>query len=65
MSGAGACAQARVDDGGATMGSAMMVGRRWRVPGIARPRAGQGEDVEGRGSAEPCATPLWTPTVSS
>jgi hypothetical protein len=31
------------------MDSAMMVGRRWRVPRIARPRAGQGEDVRGRG----------------
>jgi hypothetical protein len=31
------------------MDSAMMVGRRWRVPRIARPRAGQGEDVGGRG----------------
>jgi hypothetical protein len=29
---------ARADDGG----------RRWRVPGIAWPRAGQGEDVRGR-----------------
>jgi hypothetical protein len=65
MLGAGACARARADDGGAAMDSAMMVGRRWRVPGIARPRAGQGEDVGGRGRAEPCATPLWTPTVSS
>jgi hypothetical protein len=65
MSGAGACARAWVDDGGAAMDSAMMVGRRWRVPEIARPRAGQGEDVGGRGRAEPCATPLWTPTVFS
>jgi hypothetical protein len=65
MSGVGACARARADDGGATMDSAMMVGRRWRVPGIARPRAGQLEDVGGRGRAEPRATPLWMPTVSA
>jgi hypothetical protein len=63
--GAGAeAARAWADDGGAAMDSAMMVGRRWRFPGIARPRAGHGEDV-GDSEAEPCTAPLWTPTVSS
>jgi hypothetical protein len=37
----------------AAIDSAMMVGRRWRVPGIARPRAGQGEDVGGRQNHAP------------
>jgi hypothetical protein len=77
MSGAGACARARADDGGAAMDSSWDPatesmgmssgagddgGRRWRVPGIARPRAGQGEDVGDRDRAEPW---LWTPTLSS